>query len=347
MRTTILVLLALGAACSKPDAAADGGATVPPVVGAQVATATAQKYFETVDAVGVVTARAGHVAALAAPAPTRVAKVFVTVGERVRIGDPLVAFESAPFDAAARSAEMALTAAERGAERAQRLAAAGVLPRKDADAANTDLAVARANAVTARRFRELATLRAPIAGVVTRMSAVLGANADPSQPMVEVADPSMLDVLLTLSPIDAMRVHAGQRVALYVGAQASGDPIAKGTVEDVAGAVDTTSRGVGTRVAVSPAAPALRLGQTLFGRIAVAEHPDAVMVPIEALVPADEGFRVFVVDSAGIAHATPVVLGARGDKLAWIKQGVKAGERVVTHGAYGVDDSVKVMTGKP
>ena len=347
MRTTILALLTLGAACSKHEAGPDGGATVPPVVGAQVAAATAQKYLETVDAVGTVTTRAGHVASLAAPAPTRVAKVFVTVGDRVRAGDALVAFEAAPFDAAARSAEAALTAAERGADRAQRLAEAGVLPRKEADAANTDLAVARANALTARRSRELATLRAPIAGVVTRMSAVLGANADPSQPMVEVADPSMLDVMLTLSPTDAMRVHRGQRVALYAGAQASGDAVATGTVEDVSGAVDTTSRGVATRVAVSPEAPSLRLGQTLFGRITVLEHPTAVMVPIEALVPADEGFRVFVVDSAGIAHATPVVLGARGDRLAWIKEGVKAGDHVVTRGAYGVDDGARVMTAKP
>jgi multidrug efflux pump subunit AcrA (membrane-fusion protein) len=71
------------------------------------------------------------------------------------------------------------------------------------------------------------------------------------------------------------------------------------------------------------------------------------MVPLEALVPADEGFKVFVVDTGGIAHARPVTLGARADKLAWIKEGLEAGERVVTRGAFGVDDSVKVVTGKP
>jgi hypothetical protein len=88
----------------------------------------------------------------------------------------------------------------------------------------------------------------------------------------------------------------------------------------------------------------LRIGETIFGRIVIGVHPRALAVPSEALVPDAEGFKVFVVDATNVAHARPVTIGARTDSTAEILTGLEAGERVVTYGAYGVDDSVKVAT---
>jgi membrane fusion protein (multidrug efflux system) len=65
-------------------------------------------------------------------------------------------------------------------------------------------------------------------------------------------------------------------------------------------------------------------------------------VPVEALVPQGDGFQVYVVDSAGIAHARLVSVGTRNEARAEITSGLAAGETVVTTGAYGVTDSVKV-----
>ena len=88
----------------------------------------------------------------------------------------------------------------------------------------------------------------------------------------------------------------------------------------------------------------LRLGETIFGQIVVGSHPNAIAVPAAALVPDGEGFKVFVVDAENIAHEQPVTVGARTDSTAEITEGLKGGERVVTYGAYGVEDSVKVTT---
>jgi RND family efflux transporter MFP subunit len=281
---------------------------------------------------------------MSAPSPTRVSKVYVSFGAHVKAGDPLVEFEQPAFDAAAKGADASLAAAEKASERTQRLADAGVLPRKDAEAAAADLGVARLGAVNAKRARELSTLRSPIDGVVMRMNAVLGASADPAQVMVEVADPSAMDAVLTLSPSDAARVKIGDHVELHAGAAASGAAIATGRVADISAAVDSASRGVPARVEIALGSGALRIGQTLFGRIAIAEHDHAIAVPLEALVPAGEGFKVFVVDEKGIAESRPVKIGGRTDHAAWITEGLKAGENIVTQGAYGVDDSTKVNT---
>lgn len=342
-RLFLLAALTLTVGACAKKAAED--AQVQAVVSAQVAPVTEQHFTETVDAVGTVAARPGHIATMSAPSPTRVSKLYVSFGAHVKAGDPLVEFEQPAFDAAASGAESALAAAEKAQARTQRLADAGVLPRKDAEAAAADLGAARLNAVNAKRARELSTLRAPIDGVVTRLNAVMGASADPTQVMVEVSDPSAVDAVLVLSPADASRAKVGDAVELYAGAAASGAAVARGRVADISAAVDTTSRGVPARIEITSGAGAVRIGQTLFGRIAIAEHDRVVMVPVEALVPTGEAFKVFVVDEKGIAASRPVKIGGRNDHGAWITDGLKAGENIVTQGAYGVDDGAKVQTG--
>jgi RND family efflux transporter MFP subunit len=325
------------------------------VVGVRTAVATVRPFRETIDALGTVAARPGRIAELSAPAPTRVTRIFVAVGERVAAGEPLVQLDRAPFDAQARSAEVALTTAEHAYERARRLVDAGILARKDLDQAESDRARARSDAVAARRAQELATLRSPIAGVVTKLTAVLGGPADPSQPIVGVADPSALDILLTVSPAGAARVHPGAEVILSVGQRASGtadsasgpgagtEALGTGPVKDVSATVDSASRSVTVRARIAHPARALRIGETIVGGIVVATRPNAVTVPVEALVPDGEGMKVFVLDSAYIAHATPVSVGARTDELAEITRGLSGGETVVTYGAYGVTDSARVV----
>src|SRR5438445_12819345 len=139
---------------------------------------------------------------------------------------------------------ISLESAERAYARAVRLVQAGILPQKDADQAAADLAQAQVAAVTARRAQQLATLRAPLGGVVTRMTAVLGATADQSQPLVEVADPAALDIVFNVSPAEAARIHAGDAVTLSTGEGASGEALGQGAVMGVAATVDSISRAV-------------------------------------------------------------------------------------------------------
>src|SRR5207249_3832689 len=188
-------------------AGAHGGVAVQP------AAAAAQRFARVVNAIGTVTPRPGRFAELAAPGPTRVARIFVAPGQRVAEGDTLIEFERAPFDAAAQSAATALEAAQRNYARAVRLVQAGILPQKDADQAASELAQAQVAAVTARRAQQLATLRAPLPGLVTRMSAVLGASVDANQPLVQVADPAALDVVFNVSPAEAAEIREGDSVA--------------------------------------------------------------------------------------------------------------------------------------
>src|SRR3989449_6404851 len=132
-------------------------------------------------------------------------------------------------------------------------------------------------------------------------------------------------------------------VTLSTGEGAGADTLGQGVVRGIAATVDSASRAVAVRAGVGRPARPLRIGESLLGRIVTAVHPRAVTVPVAALVPAGDGFQVFVVDSADVAHARPVTVGARTGSLAEIVAGLAAGEMVVTTGAYGVADSAKII----
>lgn len=349
MRYLVLgLVLGAAAACSRsPD---DGNATsgeIQPVVGARTAVVTTRHFEAQVAAIGTVTQRPGHFAALSSPVPTRVARVFVTLGQAVKAGDPLVEFEQQRFDAELQSANVAVDNAQATYDRASRLADEGVGPRKDVELAAAALAQAKATAVTARRDQELSTLRAPLDGVVTVMNAVLGQSTDPTQVLVEVTDPHALDVMLSCTGAQAVAVRGGQSVALFTGQSGTGQQVGTGRVASVGVELDSATSTVPVRVAVTTSTRPLRVGETVMGRIVTGARVNAVGVPVEALVPDGEGYHVFVVDSAGIAHARTVTVGIRGDAYAEVLSGLEPGETVVTHGAYGVTDSARIVRSHP
>ena len=120
-----LLLAAAGVACKGSDATAEEEAAMP-VVTARTTVASVEPFTQTLSAIGTVVARPGRYAALSAPSATRIARVYVAEGQRVGAGQPLVEFEQAQFASTSSAAQAALTAAQRNAERAQRLANEGI-----------------------------------------------------------------------------------------------------------------------------------------------------------------------------------------------------------------------------
>src|SRR5438046_367039 len=113
----------------------------------------------------------------------------------------------------------------------------------------------------------IGTLSAPIAGVVTKLNAPLGASVDATQPIVEVADLSALDIIFNVSPTDAARIAPGASVTLSAGESAKGEPLGVGRIIDVGGTVDSATRSVAVRAQAPPTARPLRIGETIFGQI--------------------------------------------------------------------------------
>jgi cobalt-zinc-cadmium efflux system membrane fusion protein len=307
---------------------------------------TAGTFAETIGSIGTVSARPGHIATLSAPLPTRVTQVNASEGAHVAAGAPIIVFEKAVVDEARRSAEAKVAAAQHAYDRARTLSEAGILPRKDVEQASADLAAARSDLVAARRTAQLSVLRSPISGTVTRMSATLGASVDANQPLVEIVDPSALDIILGMTPSDAGRIRVGDKVELRSGQSRAGASLGVGTVRDIAAVVDSATRNVSVRVAVPTASRPLKVGETVYGDVVLATRPNVITIPVEAIVPDGDKFKVFVVDAKNVVHATDVTVGSRDESRAEIKSGLTVGSRIVTYGAYGLEDGATVVFAK-
>ena len=134
----------------------------------------------------------------------RITDILVVEGARVRKGQLLAKLESVQPEAEVAAQRATVTSSE-----AESSAAEAALKAQDSnirtlqaglDRVKADLARAKADEVAARREAQLARLVAPFDGIVTRMTAVLGASVDPSQPVVEVADPRALDIVRATRP---------------------------------------------------------------------------------------------------------------------------------------------------
>jgi membrane fusion protein (multidrug efflux system) len=339
--TTVLLCAALlPSACHK----AEEDPEAQPVVSAKVETVVQEPFTITVGAIGTVTPRAGSYAVLSAPAQTRVLNVFHSEGDKVSAGTVLIELDHSSFDAEALKAQAALDAAQRAFDRADRLEKQGIVARKDVEAAAKDLADAHANLVNARRNQALATVRSPVNGVIAKLNAVLGSQVDITQPLVTIINPAAMQIDMDVPARDAGSVVPGNPIEFFAGQDSRGTPLGTGSVMGVAPDVDSVARSVAVRAAVTNPVRALRAGESVYARITVGVHRAAITVPIEALVPEGEGYKVFVVNKDDIALAREVTVGQRNEKRAEILTGLAAGERIVTYGAYGVEDSAKIQT---
>jgi membrane fusion protein (multidrug efflux system) len=310
-------------------------------VQAETVTATIQPFAITIASLGTVEPRPGGFGRVSAPAATRVTRVLVGEGDHVRAGQALIELDATVFNAQAQQAEAMYAQAERALERQTRLQSEGIAPRKDVEAAAAELGTARAALVEARRIQALSVLRAPLSGIVAGVDVALSQPVDVNESLIEVVDPSRLEIMFHVSPEEAARITSGAAVALSTGAVTAGW-IGSGVVRGVSAVLDSVTRSVEVRVAPTGQTRVMRAGENISGRITVGSHAHVVVIPVEALVPDDEGVHVFVVDAKGIAHETPIRVGERSETMVEVVAGVKGGERVVTDGAYGVSDGAHV-----
>ena len=215
------------------------------------------------------------------------------------------------------------------------LADLDALGRRGRPAGAIDLALARVK-VSSAEARVAAgqvqagrlTVAAPLAGTVTALLSVAGSPVDPATPIAVVADLDHLAVNVDLSEFDVARVRSGQ--AAVVSVDALGGKRFEGAVlfEALTG---VESGGVVTfpvRIRL-PRVDGVKPGMNVSVRIVVAKRLGVVHVPLEAVAQDAEEATVTVVNSGGAESVRTVRLGLADNKTVEIRNGLKAGERVL------------------
>jgi len=259
---------------------------------------------------------------------------------------------SAPADLpqlqrARAEAESALGLATRDRERAERLTRAGAAPAKRLDEARAaeDQAKARLAAAGASlaQFNAARTgaavdtsgvfvVRSPLTGIIAHRDAATGANVAAGTRLFTIVDVGQLHVVGEVPEADVPRARRAQAGEIDVPGEPTRVPVGRPVA--VGGVLDPATRTVAVTFGFDNRARRLAVGQTTSLYLLMAEAAAKPIVPAAAIVD-DAGRPIVFVQSAGEKfERRAVTVGARSGDVVQILEGVTAGERVVTAGAY-------------
>ncbi len=172
-------------------------------------------------------------------------------------------------------------------------------------------------------------VRSPISGVVLERMTNVGDVALDS-PLFRVGDTSALQAELRAFSKDQGRLRSGADAIVQIR-----DQEVRGTVLSLVPELDTRTQALRVRVQLDPnsklqATP----GQFATARVLVGDGSEAaVAVPLESIQRLEGREVIFVPEREGFA-ARDVVLGRRDNVKAEIVEGLRAGERYVSQGAF-------------
>jgi multidrug efflux system membrane fusion protein len=121
-------------------------------------------------------------------------------------------------------------------------------------------------------------------------------------------------------------------------------PLATGVLSVVDNQIDTSTATVKLKAVFDNEDYKLWPGQFVNVRLLVGKHPDALVVPTEAVQLGPEGSYVYVVGESNTAEMRPVATGGAEAGLTLIESGIKAGEKVVVDGQYRLQPNSPVST---
>jgi HlyD family secretion protein len=207
--------------------------------------------------------------------------------------------------------------------------------------AEGQLAAAKGRYLAAQAQLDYSEIRSPIDGVVTDRPLYPGEMATAGAPLMTIMNLSRVVARTHIPGAQAALIKRGDAATIQVPGEAGSDVTGKVTV--VSPALDPNSTTAQVWVEAPNPHNELKVGSTVRVTMVVETISNALVVPLSAvLASADGTSSVMVISPDGHAHQTSVETGIRqGDEIQ-ITSGVKAGEKVVAEGAYGLPDGTKV-----
>jgi len=268
-------------------------------------------------------------------------------GQDIRRGQPLLHLDSDVELGDLRSAEAEMALARVTYNRNVALLRSDTVSQAALDKVDAELKVKAARVTGLRATIAKKTILAPFDGTLGVRKVDLGQYLEPGDTIVNLQDLSRMLCDFTVSQKELGAVSVGQTVRMTTDAW-PGETF-EGTVAALEPQIDAKTGMIGIQASFPNAQRRLRPG--MFAKIAIAraEIEHAVTVPNSAVSYNLHGDAVFVVkESTGADGKTVrtverrvVQMGDRRDGLVMVRQGVDAGELVVTSG------QVKLENGSP
>lgn len=285
-------------------------------------------------------------------------KVFVDEGAYVSAGQPLFKINDQPFRAALNSAlgnqhaaEAALANARLEIEKYTPLVQNKVIADYQLNAAKAAYDIAKANIEQAKANVSAAQInlgytliKAPVSGYIGRLLKKQGSLVSPTdvQELTQLSDVHDVHVYFSLSEKDFVAFkeqYPGstlkekiQHLPLVTLLLSDNSAYAKqGKIDMIDGQFDKTTAAITIRASFANPDGLLRAGNTGKVRLGL-QHKDALAVPESATIEMQDKVFVFAVADSNKVEKRPISIIGKSGSNYLIKDGVKAGDRIVLSG---------------
>ncbi len=291
--------------------------------------------------------------------PGRIVAVYANLGDRVKMGERLLLLDSPAFGEAQleyRKRRTALRVAEKVLERAKALSAEGAIgiseyQRREAEQENASAELYEAEeklhllGMEEREIQRLSAdklphaevaqifLRAPFSGEIIERNATVGEVVDSSKTLFTLADLSTVWVRADFPEQQIGKLKTGLAVEVRVAAYP--DTVFQGTITYIGAVIDPATRTVMARSEIIN--QDRRLRPEMFAGVTVRTQEQSILaVPRAALQQVGSRTMVFVTRGPRRFEFLDVTMGESSNEYVEIKDGLKAGDEVVTEGSYAL-----------
>ncbi|MBW8882004.1 MAG: efflux RND transporter periplasmic adaptor subunit, partial [Asticcacaulis sp.] len=253
--------------------------------------------------------------------------LLVDEGAYVKQGQPLLKMDDVLLQAQYKQAKANYDQANKAYQRAETLFKQGYLSAAALDNAQAAMLTTQAGMETAQTQLSLATVRAPVSGIVTSRKAVLGQIIQQGAELFRIVRDGRVELNMEVVESDLHLITPG--MSATVSSQSTG-PVS-GSVRIVTPMVDPNTRLGYARISV-PWSSGLRPGMFAQGSVDAGVQP-ILSVPQNAIVYSENTPGVYVIGAGNKVVFRKIVPGANLGKSVVVKDGLAAGEHIVTTGA--------------
>jgi membrane fusion protein (multidrug efflux system) len=318
----LAVLIPFAGAVAQP-----GSSGPTPVM---VAQAEIRPIADRVEALG--TLRANESVAITSNVTETISAVHFDDGRRVAEGDLLVEMTSAEEHALLEEAQARAAEAQRQYDRVRSLVDQRSASESLLDERKRDLDTARAVLVALESRLADRLVKAPFDGVLGLRNVSRGALVEPGDLIATLDDDSVMKLDFTVPSVYLPALHPG--LGIEARARPYGNRVFDGVVRGIDSRIDPVTRSVVVRALLPNPERALRPG--LLMRVELLVDPrDAVVVPEAALIQrGTDHFVLRLVDGEDgpTVERVQIQVGTRKPGLVEVRDGLDAGDRVVTDG---------------
>lgn len=265
-------------------------------------------------------------------------KIYFAEGAKVAKGQVLLKVNDVELRAQLGEARTRQGLTAENARRAKLLFEKEAISREEYDIATADYKTAQAQTQLVNAQLAKTSIRAPFSGTIGLRNISPGTYVTPETLITTLVNSGQVKITFSIPEKYATQMKAGSQITFTV---AGTNDIYKAKVYALEPAVEVATRTLRVRaLAENPD------GKLLPGTFANVSLPlekinDALLVPTEAIVPVQDGKKVFVAVN-GKAKEVKVQTATRTDKDILVLDGLKAGDTVITTGVLTLKDDAPV-----